>query len=210
MVELKSKYQETRDKYQFEIGKKESLELQLKKDNDRIIEIEKLDKLYQECSVLLQKLEDNLKTTIVDQIEIIMTQALNEVLENPNLKFKVIYEAKRNVIGVEFKIYDLANGSTFDILNSFGGGIADLVSVVLRIVFLHYSGLEKILVLDESGKFISNNYQGNFSKFLKTIAEKLDMQIILVSHKKEVSECCNRIIEVEKINNISKIEIKCQ
>ena len=207
MIELKNKYQQIRDNYQYLIGKKESLDIQFKKNSDNLKEIEIKETLYQKCSVFLQKSADIFKTRHVEQIETVVTQGLHEILGNVNLQFKVIYEAKKNAIGIEFKIYNSALKETYDIINSFGGGIADIVAILLRVFFLYKSGIRKVLVLDETGKFISNTYQENFSNFLKTISEKLGIQIILISHKKEVIKSADKVIKLRKEQTKTVIDI---
>ena len=88
---------------------------------------------------------------------------------------------------------------------SCGGGVNDIISLVLKIIFIYLKGSTRILILDESLKFLSRNYLEQASSFISDISKRMNLQLILVSHKPELEVNCDNIILIEKENDRSII-----
>jgi len=206
LIELEKKYLYQNNILQQELGKKELIK-------NNIIQIEEDLKKYKnridiltKCNNILYEFEISLRTKIITEIEVLVTEGIRQILEIDNLYFKIIYNIKRNIIIADFKLYDINSKKNYDIINSFGGGLIDIIDIILHIIYLYRSNLRKILILDERGKYISNDKQKNFSKFLCDISKKLGIQIILISHKEQIIENVNKVIKIIKKNNKSIVE----
>ena len=88
-----------------------------------------------------------------------------------------------------------------------GGGLADAISLPLKlIVLLNDSGLERNFIIDEPGKHLSINHVPKFAHFLKTISQKLGVQIIMLSHHTCMDLFADSINEVSLEGSKSHIE----
>jgi len=204
---LLDKFDDVKTLVSEQIGKKEMLEKEKYEINNKIKETDILENVYCESSEVLQQTSNIMKTKTIEKIEILATKGISDVLNEDNLKFVIKYDAKRNAISADYEIYDKITEEYYDIINSFGGGMIDIISIVIKIIFLYKFNVSKILILDEAGKWISNDKQQNFGRFLKIMSKELDIQIILISHKEQVIEEADRVFRVKKINDESKVEV---
>lgn len=133
------------------------------------------------CDVLIEKLN---KSSIED-IEQLVTDALQYIFEEDYV-FKMNPKVKRGSVTYSFTLNK--NGQEIeDIFESQGGGLVQVISILMRIVTILISKkpMEKLLILDESLGMLSDEYIDNASKFFKDLGEKLGFTIVLVTHKKE-------------------------
>ena len=187
------------------VGERDAMKKRLESGLLKISALEANESKYEKCIDLMQKLSGIMKTNTIKRIETLITQGLKEIAEE-NLKFVVQYETKRNSIQAQYKLYDEATKTHYDIINSFGGGIADIISILQRIIFIYQFDTAKILVLDEAGKWISSDKQNRFGKFLRDISHQLGIQIILITHKDNILQEADKVIRVKKIGDSSVIE----
>ena len=82
----------------------------------------------------------------------------------------------------------------------------DIIALVFKIIFVYLSGSQKTIVLDESLKFLSTNYLQTASNFLAEICSRLQMQLILVTHKEDLQLSADKIITISKQEGASYIK----
>ena len=95
-------------------------------------------------------------------------------------------------------------------MNASGGGVVDLTAFALRIAcYVLENNTDNVIILDEPFRFISRDLQERAGKILKTLSNKLGIQIIMVTHIKELIDCADKVFEVKKnADGISEIEVK--
>lgn len=186
-------------------GQKDIIETELNNYQDKLIIAEKNRDIYEKTIEFLTKLSETLRIETINKIETLVTQAINKIFDN-NYQFKIYMSNRNDLPNLIFKLED--NKNSLDIIDSFGGGIADIIAIVLRLIILELQipKNEGPVILDEVGKFLSVDYQHKFGEFLKEWSNKFNRQIILISHKTELLPYANKIFKISKINNISKIE----
>jgi len=92
-----------------------------------------------------------------------------------------------------------------------GGGPVDVASFALRVgsLSLESPKCRPVLFLDEPFKWISRNKMPLAGMMLKEISEKLNLQIIMVTHIPELIEAADKLFEVTINKGFSSIkEIK--
>ena len=145
-------------------------------------------------------------------IENVVNCALLDVFQNPNLKLKLQLNTEGAKTSISTFIEE--NGQLYDIESGRGGGLRDLVSTAILICCrtLVKPKIELPLLLDESFKFLhstkDNKFKKNAFKFLQDVANKLDIQIILITGEedKDAIEAADNIIFISKKNNESFLE----
>jgi DNA repair ATPase RecN len=188
-------------------GQRETLTVQLRENNLRLKDIIVEEDTFLKAGSLLQSVSEKTRDASITKIEGIVTSALQEILDNPAIEFKVIFENKRNAVSVEFRIRDNLVGTDIDIVQGEAGGLKNVISTILRLVIidLHSPAITGPIVLDEVGANISVEYQPRFGKFLKDYSRMIGRQIILVSHSTSVMIEADKEIRLSQVGGVSKV-----
>lgn len=139
------------------------------------------------------------------KITSLVTNALYYVIENP-YEFKMAWEVKAN--RSVCKLYLERDGFEANPNKDVGGTVNDLISATLRIAIWSLGGDNRsspVFVLDEPGKFVSADYRERFSRFLKSICDKMGVQMIISTHSDDLIEGSDNIIRVYHDGKNSRI-----
>lgn len=102
-----------------------------------------------------------------------------------SLEFKVNFVTERN--NIIAKLYAVDAGEDRDLLSSDGGGLCDMVSILLRvaILLLKRPSSDRILLLDEPMKAVSSHHIPLILDFLQALSDSFGVQFIIVTHHPE-------------------------
>lgn len=182
-------------------------------DNEKSLsKLQKNNKTAEESKEVINKIILATRNEAIEFIENIVNCALLDVFQNPDLKIKL----QLNTEGAKTSISTFIEekGELYDIESSRGGGLRDLVSTAILICCrsLVKPKIELPLLLDESLKFLhstkDNAFKTNAYKFLRDVANKLNMQIILITGEedKEAINNADNVLFIAKKNNESYLE----
>lgn len=164
------------------------------------------------ANLLLEKCNIASRELIKKEVESLVTSALVSVFEDNTFKFHVDFISRRNQVEAEFSVSSMMGEryTAGDIMNSRGGGVVDIVATALRIVLMELLKIDGPLILDEPCRMVSAKYMENLGKFLHTVSQKFDRQIILITHNEKLAEYATRKFEVNlcpktKISVINQI-----
>lgn len=175
-----------------------------KLENRNIILSKKMDALLKARSIV-QIVAEQTQKKLEYHISNLVSMALASVFPEPYI-FQLRFVQKRNKTEAEL-IFSKNGNETNDILNSGGGGVADIASIALRISLWGIKKTRPTLILDESLKFLhSPEYQEKASQMLKEVSEKLGLQIIIVSDQQNILEYADKVIKIVNYNGVSKVE----
>lgn len=135
----------------------------------------------------------------------IATLALASVFDNP-YELELDFVQRRNQ--TECDIYFVRDGERVDPLSSSGVGCVDVAAFALRIALwsLQKPRTRPILILDEPFRNVSFNYQGKVSAMVKSISERLGIQILMVTHSEELSVVADRVFKINQKRGKSHVE----
>lgn len=189
------------------IGMRDALLKKQAEAQKRQEELVKSTDNHVKASLFLQTLSDTTRQKVLDRISSIVSDALQQI-KDPNLEFKMNLTTERNQMDLKFVVVDKKTKHEYDILNSCGGSIADIVSFPLKFSLLMKwePSLSRIMILDESFKFVSVADQEPLGEFVQQVSEKLGLQVILVTHSPTLSEKAHRIFQVTKKGAESVVE----
>ena len=164
----------------------------------RVADAHELKLAQVEAREIITKVGEDCQRQFQAQLSYIVTRCLQEVFEDGNLQFRLIYEQKRNQTEVRAVISD-GTGNDYDPLRSKGGGLVDVASFGLRLacLMLRRPQPAKVLILDEPFKWVSAGYQHNVSRMLQNLSGEFGMQILMVSHLPELLEA-GTVVEIRK------------
>jgi len=111
----------------------------------------------------------------------IVSKCLALVFEEPYV-FQIHFEQKRGK--TEARLAFSRNGNELDPLEDSGLGVVDVASFALRLaaLILGRPPRRRTIVLDEPMKFVSTDHHTRIHTMLNTLAEELDVQLVLVTH----------------------------
>jgi len=207
--ELETTYQKLNNEIYLKVGQRDTLSRKLSRSKERLLAIDKDTDTLSKASVFLQTLSDTTRQQIIDRISNIVTDALQKVKDH-NLEFRMLLSTERNQMDVKFVVFDKITQREYDILDSCGGSIAEIVSFPLKISLLlkWEPPLSRLLILDETFKFLSVIDQELMGDFVRQVSEKLNLQIILITHSEIISQKANAIFLIEKVNGISRVFVR--
>ena len=167
-------------------------------------ELERLQDLIEvsnKAKAVLESYAIEQQTDLQQSIESLCTRGLQTVFQE-RLEFKLEFKVLRGQPEVSFAVVSYVEDEPIemDIPNSFGGGLAVVCAVLLRVIVLRYlveqGKVEPILILDEPLAALSPNYPSDDSDslrtrmatFLRSVCDELGVQIILVTHEPDYGE----------------------
>lgn len=173
--------------------KSERLQANLERiERDLLAKRQEVLSLSSEQEVLTKVLElyrvlmDRLVLGQVQVIESIVSEGLATIFYDQGLSFKLEISNKYNRVSADpFICQGDIKG---DPLDSFGGGPASIVSLILRIIVLLRLKRHRILFLDETLVAVSEEYIENTGLFLRKLAESSGLPTLLVTHKQSFLE----------------------
>lgn len=165
--------------------------------------------LYEKVKILLKNTSENARNMAIQILEKMVSVGLRNIFQN-DMDFNINYKETRGKPGVEFSIIENKNEAftESDPENQHGGGIVDIVSLMLRFAVIE-SLRDKIsgpVILDEPAKFVSEDYIYNVSEFINKISSEYNRQIIMVTHNKHLSNIGDKTYIVFKENGKSYVE----
>lgn len=172
-------------------------------------ELEKKLKLTEDAQIFLQKVAQETQEHLKFQIEDIVNLALETCFPG-EYDFEIDFDISRGKTSAELIFKDKRSGQPVDPMNASGGGCCDVASFALRVAcYALEKGTDNLIVLDEPFKFVSKDLLNNVCDILKMLSEKLHLQLIIVTHEKQLIEIADRVFEIKKDEKgVSRIIVK--
>ena len=173
----------------------------------------KIEKLVADMDVssealkFLEKLAGGRRGVMKEKIEKVVTEAL-QLIYGKSYGVELSYSMKNNRSHLDIEMRrDTRDGEVKRDMGGFGGGVSDTISVPLRLMVLMGSGgTDKVCVLDECWKHVDNEKIDLVGKFLRVLADKLGIQVILCSHHQAIRSFADRTFEVSEEEGVSSVE----
>lgn len=179
------------------ISSKETEILKLKR------RLRNLDDALPLVQVVAQQTQQELQYRICE----LVTMALAAVFPEP-YEFNIDFVIKRGK--TEAEISFTRDGNKIDPMEGSGYGPVDVAAFALRIGLwnLQRPKSRNTIILDEPGKFISEDLQYKFAEMIKLVSDKLEIQFIIITHKPQLSEVADKVFKIQRINKKSVITEK--
>lgn len=153
---------------------------------------------------LFRQLVDKELTAAVQMTETLLSEGLQSVFHDLDLSVRAITDVQRGKVSVEFHVVDklpcgrVAEGPAEE---GFGGAVTTVLSVILRILLISRKGLQGILMLDESLPAIENRYVVGLVAFLDTLAKKLGIDMLIITHNPVLVAAAPRVYRIKPTQN---------
>ncbi|MED2185690.1 chromosome partitioning protein ParA [Bacillus wiedmannii] len=206
LLKARADIRQASDKLKMKVGQRDLLVKQQKSAEVRKAKAEEQLGEFDLVQILLQKTSDYARQQAKRRIEEIVTSALTVVFDK-DYRFEIEIAVKGNQPVAEYWL------QSEDVRTQLkppdydrGGGVADVVSLALRLAVGEISGVRGPLFLDEVGKMVSKEYAPNVAYFLKQYSHKFNRQIVLITHNQDLAEIGEVSLHVTQIKGVSKIE----
>ena len=201
--------QKIKELYQQSKGMKNQLINLLEKSKLEKNQLEQKLKYVEQAQVFLQKVAQETQEHLKFQIEDIVNLALETCFPG-EYEFEILFEISRGKTSAELSFKDQRSGRPIDPINASGGGVADVVAFALRIAcYAMENGTDNLIVLDEPMKFVSRDLLANVCEIFRTLADKLNLQVIMVTHIPELIDVADRVFVVKKNSDgISEVKVR--
>jgi len=196
-------FQLIKDDFQAKKGKKDLLEKQLAQEEVKVNNLTARLGYAEKARIVIQQVAQDTQKNLEYRISNLTTTALHSV--SPHWPgFVAVFSPRRGKTecDLSFKEYDVLEKP----VDSAGGGPLDVSSFSLKITYWNLNPNRPSFILDEPFKFVSPGLQHKVSDMLKMLSEKLEIQIIMVSHAEEVNYSADKTFAVNKIDKISQVK----
>lgn len=158
-------------------------------------EVELLNKV----TILYKHLIDTQLDKKKEKIEKLVTYGLRTVFPDQDLKFHINLEPKYNGISTTFDTEKVGEAKG-NVLDSFGGGLVNVESFLLRIITLFQAKLSPFFFLDESFSHLSEEYVPNCGELLKKLCQDLGITVFLITHQNMMLNSADKVYTASSKN----------
>jgi DNA repair exonuclease SbcCD ATPase subunit len=184
-------------------GKKEQLEDELE---ELVVEerINKKDKeLLEKCMKLLNYVSKMNQEKVVNLFEYTISSGLKDLFDG-SYDFRFLQKSRGNNSACDFELKSSVFPGWSDLVMAHGKSVQDIVSVILRIVLVKLDKhSRRLIILDEPLSGLESSRMDDASTFLHGICERFNIQLIMVTHSKELQSSANKVIKLRDINKRS-------
>jgi DNA repair ATPase RecN len=159
----------------------------------------------EQAQALLQTTAKRTQGQLKFHVQALVQNALDAVFPATYI-FKVEFELRRGQ--TEMDIWLDKDGEQISPMDAAGGGVVDVITFALRVVAWSLSRSSPVLVLDEPFKWVSAGLRPVCGEILRGIADKLGLQIIMVTHDPELVEQADRIFVVDQVSRRSRVQMQ--
>lgn len=186
-------------------GRKAQIEQDIDQTKHHIKENKKRRREHEQAREILRQVGLETQQQLQYHISDITSMALDAVFPDP---YELVAEFVQRRNKTECDLYFQRNDHQFNPMYGSGVGPVDVASFALRVASwsMQHPRSRNVLILDEPFKHLSTDLQPKASEMLKQISEKLDLQIIMITHEEELMPEADRIFRTRIKNNITQVE----
>lgn len=163
----------------------------------RMDEIEREKTLLIKAVGLIDRAIVVISSNGIGRIEKTVTEGLQLVFHDPTLAFKVI--KKEGAGGNRYELEGWQGEVHGPILETFGGGVANVVSFLLRVIMIKRFKLAKFIVIDESFNNVSAQFLPMVSEMLRSLAHDGGYTIFAVTHQPMLAAAADHVYRAVEV-----------
>lgn len=158
----------------------------------------------------LRTLIDKEVTAGVQAVEKLLSEGLQTVFTDQDLSVESEVSVSRGKVSVDLlTVHTRPDGTVIKGISNdaFGGAVATVQSVLLRIIVMRRRGLRQLLLLDESLPAFDSNYVYNMGAFLALVCDRLGIDLLLVTHNPAMVEAAKKAYRIVRTRNGARFEV---
>lgn len=184
------------------------MQRQLEALEQKIIGLAEKATLAQDALDFLEDLANSRRGAMKGKIENIVTEAMHLIYDDSySAELTYTVKANRSHLDIEM-VRQTKKGEVRRDMGGFGGGMADTMSVPMRLmVLMGAHQTDKVCVLDECWKHIDPERVELVGKFVRVLADKLGIQTVFLTHHPLMRDYADRVCEITEDQGKSKVEM---
>lgn len=158
----------------------------------------------QSANLLLEKISEEEVEKGINTYIALLDEGLKAIFPEQEVGLKAEIDKVRGKVSVRLKTtFKGADGLEIESesLDAFGGAVATIQSLLLRVALILKRGLRPLLVLDETFAPVDENRIPLLVDFLKVLCNKLDMDILCVSHNSVLTDNADIAYRIKPTTN---------
>ncbi|WP_059105235.1 ATP-binding protein [Shouchella shacheensis] len=163
---------------------------------------------YEKARVLLQQSAEYARRQAKQQMETLVTNALQYVF-GPLISFQIELEEHGSKAVAEMYVVSDYEGTRVKTKpqDARGGGVVDIVTLALRVALMEtvQPRVQGPLLLDEPGKHVSGEYTYYLYEFLKSLSTMFGRQILMITHNTHLTESGDKAFAVDIREGVSEL-----
>lgn len=198
-----------RKKLEQEKGKYQKTLQDIENANSKLEGLKILALNIEHAQIIIQQVAQQTQAQLVWYINDMVSASIDSIFPDDEYKFFMEFIQRRGVTEADILLAD-SKDNRIKPKDADGGGLSNVVAFSLRIALWSLSKATRpVFILDEPFHFLhSSDAHSRIVELLKMIAEKLNVQIIMVTGEDESEEIiggADKVFKVEKIKGVSKI-----
>lgn len=213
--ELKSGAKNVEKKLNSKIFSRENDIDNLEREKTNLEDLKNKKVIYDKASILLKAQAAETREATIGTIEAMLTLAIKSIYGiDYEFSFeyndKAIEKGERGAFNITPSISSGLGENRFTTsIGARGGGLKEVISVLLRLAFLKFYGYKGVIVLDETWSSLSADMKmDNLIEFMESYIEETDIQIVFITHRAEMfGKIAKKIILVSKDSSSSESNV---
>lgn len=199
-----------RSAYNVAVGRRQAVEDRIATTKTAIGELENEQELCELVCELFRQLIDAEVGAGVKAVEGLLSEGLSAVFSDQEISVRSEVKVSRGKVSVELITQQVqpdgtvTEGSTND---AFGGAVTTVQSILLRLTVVARRGLRPLLLLDESLPAFDANYVDAMGKFLRLLCERMNADILLVTHNTALVEAAHKAYRIKRTKNGARFDV---
>jgi DNA repair exonuclease SbcCD ATPase subunit len=191
-----------------EKGKLSQLQCDLEQTQTALGVLEKDRTRIEKASIIIQEVSRQTQENLSWKISGLVSLAMDAIFPDDDYEFSFTFTPRRGRTEADIFLRD-SKGNPIKPFDADGGGLINVVAFALRVSLWSLKrNTRPVLLLDEPFMFLhSRDAHTRVSELLKTISEKLKLQIIMISGEEtqEIIKGADNVIKIKKIKGISEV-----
>ena len=169
-------------------------------------DLERRAVIADQAAALLRSISSDRASDLAARVSDLVTRGLRTVFEDDAVEFRVTTRTLRGQSAVEFAL--VTDGVERPVLDHHGGGVAEVVAFVLRVVVVLLTpGTRRVLILDEPFARVSVDYRPRLASFVRDLVESTGLQLIVVTHDDALPEVADVHYRVSRRGGESSFQL---
>ena len=184
-------------------GQRDSVVRRLSGVKAEVRTLEEDEELLDLVANLFRTLIDREVTDNVQAVERLLTEGLQTVFEDIDLQVKASVEVQRGKVSVDLlTVRTQPDGTVTEggATDAYGGSVATVQSVLLRVIVMLRRGMRPLILLDESLGAVADHYVPNVGRFLSVLCERMGMDVLVVTHNPTLVEAADKAYRIRKVD----------
>lgn len=184
-------------------GRRDEVSRRLGRVRQEIQEQEGEEEVLDLVGGLFRTMIDAEVTSNVQAVERLLTEGLQAIFEDLDLRVEAKVDLHRGKVSVDLvTIQTQADGTitSGDPMDAYGGSVATVESVLLRLIVILRRNMRPLILLDESLGAVAEHYVPKVGEFLSLLCARMGVDILAVTHNPSLVEAADTAYRIKKVD----------